>query len=119
MISAFMWRDKHMKRQLHVQEKGNFYGKHFFLDVKYLWTSTQGLSFATKVRHVLIPDIASIIEKSVMCDRPLQYKRNRRSHLLKLVFSKNVAFFQSCTPASVWPKGLVSIYVLYVYDIPF
>ena len=54
-----------------------------------------------------------------MCDRPQQYKRNRRSHLLKIVFSKNVAPFNLVPLQAVWPKGLVSIYVLYVYDIHF
>ena len=53
-----------------------------------------------------------------MCDRPLQYKRNRRSHLLKLVFSKNVAFFnlvplQVCVPKA-WFQSMFCMFRIFL-----
>ena len=55
-----------------------------------------------------------------MCDRPLQYKRNRRSHLLKLVFSKNVAFFnlvplQVCDPKA-WFQSMFCMFRIFLFN---
>ena len=55
-----------------------------------------------------------------MCDRPLQYKRNRRSHLLKLVFSKNVAFFnlvplQVCGPKA-WFQSMFCMFMILLFN---